>query len=55
VITVQYDTNINVNVNGTMQPISGLERGDVIEIQAQDLGNANWMASSVTLVRDVRR
>jgi len=55
VITVQYDTNARVNVSGSMQPISGLERGDVIEIQAQDLGNSNWMASSISLIRDVRR
>jgi hypothetical protein len=55
VITVQYDTNARVNASGSMQPISGLERGDTIEIQAQDLGNSNWMASSITLVRDVRR
>lgn len=55
VITVQYDPNARVNVSGSMQPISGLERGDVIEIQAQDLGNSNWLASSISLVRDVRR
>jgi len=55
IITVQYDPNARLNVNGQMQPISGLERGDVIEIQAQDLGNNNWMGSSFTLVRDVRR
>jgi hypothetical protein len=55
VITVQYDTNARVNVSGSMQPLSGLERGDVIEIQAQDLGNSNWMASSISLIRDVRR
>jgi hypothetical protein len=55
VITVQYDANARVNVNGSLQPLSGLERGDVIEIQAQDLGNSNWMATSITLVRDVRR
>ena len=55
VITLQYDTNARVNVNGQMQPISGLERGDVIEVQAQDLGNNSWLASSVTLLRDARR
>src|SRR6185369_17302315 len=55
VITLQYDTNARVNVNGQMQPVSGLERGDVIEVQAQDLGNSMWRASSFTLVRDVRR
>jgi len=55
VITVQYDTNARVNVGGQLQPISGLERGDVIEIQAQDMGNSSWLASSITLVRDIRR
>lgn len=55
VITLQYDANANVNVNGRMQPVSGLERGDVIEVQAQDLGNSMWRATSFTLVRDVRR
>lgn len=55
VITVQYDTNARVNVGGSLQPISGLERGDVIEIQAQDLGNSNWMATSISLIRDIRR
>jgi hypothetical protein len=55
VITVQFDPSTRVDVEGQKLQISGLERGDVIEIQAQDLGNGSWLASSITLMRDVRR
>lgn len=55
VITLQYDPSARINVNGQMQPLTGLERGDVIEVQAQDLGNNTWSASSFTLLRDARR
>lgn len=54
VVTVQYDTNAQVYVNGSLQPLSGLERGDVIEVQAQDMGNSMWRATRLTLVRDAR-
>ncbi len=55
VIVLQYDASAQINVNGALQPLSGIERGDVIEVQARDLGNSNWFASSFTLIRDVRR
>jgi hypothetical protein len=54
-VVVQYDTNASVYVSGQAQPISGLERGDVIDVQVENLGNANLLARSITLVRDVRR
>lgn len=54
-ITVRYDPGLNVNVNGRMDSITGLERGDVVDVQLRDLGNSNLLAQSVTLVRNVRQ
>jgi hypothetical protein len=54
-VIVQYDVNASVYVSGQAQPISGLERGDVIDVQVENLGSANLLARSITLVRDVRR
>jgi hypothetical protein len=56
VVTVQYDNNVGVNANGQVAPVTNLERGDVVEVQAQNYGNnTNLVASRITLVRDVRR
>jgi len=55
VITVQYDPSAQINVGGSLQSVAGLERGDVIEVQARDLGNSNWLASSFNLIRNVRQ
>ncbi len=52
-LTVRYDTNVSVNVQGQMYPVSGLQRGDVIDVQVQNLGGSNYVAQSITLVRDV--
>jgi hypothetical protein len=54
-LTVRYDTGMNVNVNGQMASVSGLERGDVVDVQVRDLGNSSLLAQSISLVRDVRR
>jgi len=47
-ITVSYDPNVQVNVNGQMYAIGGLQRGDVIDVQLQ-----NQQAEGITLVHDV--
>jgi len=54
-LTIQYDANASIDVNGQLQPLSGLERGDMIEAQVQNNGNATWFANRVTLVRNVRQ
>lgn len=54
-IVVSYDPNMTINVNGQSQPISGLERGDVIDVQVQNTGSTNFRAQSISLVRDVRQ
>ena len=54
-VTVQYDSGQRIDVNGQLFPVTNLERGDVVEVQAQNNGNANLLASRITLVRDVRR
>ncbi|HEX9161122.1 MAG TPA: hypothetical protein VF980_05375 [Thermoanaerobaculia bacterium] len=53
-VTVSYDPNMNVNVNGQMYAVSGLERGDLVDIQVDNLGNGNYVARSINLVQDVR-
>ena len=56
VVTVQFDNNARVDVNGQLFPVTNLERGDVVEVQAQNYSNnSNLLASRITLVRDVRR
>jgi hypothetical protein len=51
-ITVYYDANANIDVNGQMQSISGLERGDVIEVQLRSSGST-YVADRLYLVRDI--
>ena len=53
-ITVYYDSGASVSVNGTMQAISGLERGDMIEVQLRSSGST-YVADRIFLVQDVRR
>jgi len=55
VVTVQYDTNAGVYVNGALQPVTGLERGDMVEVQVNGSGAGNLFANRITLVRDVRQ
>lgn len=55
-VTVQYDPNASIDVNGQMQSLSGLERGDMVEVQVTSNGsNSNWFANRITLVRNVRQ
>jgi hypothetical protein len=53
-IVVQYDSGMSINVNGQMQAISGLERGDVIEVQVANTTGSVLRATGLWLVRDVR-
>lgn len=50
---VQYDTNTSVDVRGNLYPVTNLERGDVIDVQVQNLGGSTVLAQRITLVRDV--
>ena len=55
-VTVSYDNGLRVDVNGQLYPVTNLERGDVVEVQAQSYSNnSNLLASRITLVRDIRR
>jgi hypothetical protein len=49
---INYDTNASIYVNGRNEAVSGLERGDVIEVQVARDGSTLW-ARSMSLVRDV--
>lgn len=52
-VVISYDNNVGVIVSGQTQPITGLERGDVIEVEVDNYNNA-MRATRVWLVRDVR-
>lgn len=54
-VVVQYGANAGIDVNGSLQAISGLERGDVIEVQVQSTSGSMLYADRLWLVRDVRR
>lgn len=51
---VRYDQNASVDYNGQMYPMTNLERGDVVDVQLQDLGNSDYVAQRLVLVRNVR-
>lgn len=54
--TVSYDSNVRVDVNGQLYPVTNLERGDVIEVQTQNYRDSNsYFANRITLIRDSRR
>ena len=53
-LLIHYDTTSRVNVSGQLYPLSNLERGDVIDVQLQPNGSTNYLAQSITLVRDIR-
>jgi hypothetical protein len=55
-ITVSYDSGMGINVNGQNQALSGLERGDVIDVQVQTTSSnsSTYWARNITLVRDAR-
>lgn len=52
-ITIQYDPNTQIDVQGQLYPISGLERGDVIDAQVDNIGVSSYLARRIFLVRDV--
>jgi hypothetical protein len=52
-VVVQYDSNMSIDVSGRMQSISGLERGDVIEVQVDNTTGSVLRANRMWLVRDV--
>ena len=53
---VVYDpNNTNVDVSGRLNPVSGLERGDVIDVQVSNAGSSLPFAQRITLVRNVRQ
>ena len=52
-ITIEYDANSNVDVQGRLYPVSGLQPGDVIDVQVDNFGSSNPFARTITLVRDV--
>jgi len=49
---INFDSNATIYVNGRNESVSGLERGDVIEVQVSRDGSTLW-ARSMSLVRDV--
>ncbi|MDQ6800890.1 MAG: DUF5666 domain-containing protein [Acidobacteriota bacterium] len=52
-MTIQYDSSAQVNYQGQLHPVTNLERGDVIDVQLQQLSAGNYLAQNITLVHDV--
>ena len=52
-VTVRYDTNTGVEVQGQLHPVQNLERGDVIDVQVNSSGST-YLANRIYLVRNVR-
>lgn len=54
-VVIQYDNNTQIDYQGGLHPVSGLERGDVIEVRVQNLGNSRYAAAqNIWLIRNVR-
>lgn len=53
-VIVSYGSNTSVDVSGRMHPVSGLERGDVVEVQVSNPNATTPVAERIWLVRDVR-
>lgn len=51
-IVVYYNDNVQVDVNGRLHPINGLERGDIVNVEVSRSGSS-YNAERITLVRDV--
>jgi hypothetical protein len=52
-LTLQYDANTIIEYQGNRYSPSHLERGDVVEVEVQDI-NRRQVAQRIVLVRDVR-
>lgn len=52
--TVHYDPNVSVDYNGQLYPVTNLERGDVVDVQVQNMGSSNYLAQRFVLLRNVR-
>jgi len=52
-IIVSYDANTSVDVSGRLHPVSGLERGDVVDVQVSNPNASTPFAQRIILVRDV--
>ncbi|MGZ5474142.1 MAG: hypothetical protein ACXW31_14785 [Thermoanaerobaculia bacterium] len=53
-VIVSYGSNTSVEVSGQLHPVSGLERGDVIEVQVNNADATTPFAERIYLVRDAR-
>lgn len=51
---IHYDPNTSVDYNGQLYPVTNLERGDVVDVQVQNLGSSNYLAQRIVLVKNVR-
>lgn len=52
-VTVYYDNNASVDVQGRLYPISNLERGDVVDVRVYGSNSSSLQAQSIVLVRDI--
>ena len=52
-MVIRYDANTSVEFGGRLYAPTNLERGDVIDVQVQDLGSGALLANRITVVRDV--
>ncbi|HYO76803.1 MAG TPA: DUF5666 domain-containing protein [Thermoanaerobaculia bacterium] len=51
-VVVQYSDNTQVDVNGRLHPMAGLERGDIVSVEVSGNSSRYW-AERVYLVHDV--
>lgn len=52
-VTVTYDTNTSVDVQGRLYPVTNLERGDLVEVSVYNGSASALSANRIVLLRDV--
>lgn len=53
-ITIGYDQNASIDVQGKLYPVNGLEAGDIIEVQVMNPNSSLPIAQRITLIRNAR-
>lgn len=52
---IEYGSKTRVGVSGSFKPVSGLEHGDLIEVQVRNPSGSTLIAQRISLVSDVPR
>lgn len=52
-MVIEWSPDSQIDFHGQLYPVTNLQRGDVIDVQLQDLGGGNFLAQQISVYRDV--